>query len=157
MCFFKTIFFFKKTICAFFRSRIVRILVWFLYSRIALIVQLWTLSIDESYSVYFGIIRFLITFLKKIIRVSAVSNSVSQTLPFSVKCILSLMQYRKMKVVLFSKRVYYPLSLFRLSFNNTSFWSFVAEILNNFFVLHTWHNFLHFCFLGICYEVWIYS
>ena len=147
----------KITICAFFSSRIVRILVWFLYFRIALIVQLSSLSIDESYSMYFGIIRFLITFLKKIIRVSAVSNSFSQTLPFTVKCILSLMQYRKMKVVLFSKRVYYPLSLFCLSFNNTSFWSFVAEIHNNFFVLHTWHNFLHFCFLGICYEVWIYS
>ena len=42
------------------------ILWWFLYFRIALIVQFLT----RSYSLYFGIIRFLITFPKKLYRVS---------------------------------------------------------------------------------------
>ena len=105
---------------------------------------------------YFGIIRFLITFPKKSFRISGISNSVLTTSPFWVKFVLSLVRsYRKMMVWLFSKKVYYPWSFFRLSFHNTSFWIFVAEIHNNFFVLHIWLYFIHFCFLAICYEVWI--
>ena len=44
----------QKFIWAFFCSRIARILGWFLYFRIALIVRFLILSIDESYSLYFA-------------------------------------------------------------------------------------------------------
>ena len=77
----------------------------------------------------FGKIRFFITFPKKLFRVSAVSSLVLTTSPFSVKCVLSL-------VTILSESEG-PWN-FRLSFHNTSFWIFVAEIHNNFF---TYYNF----------------
>ena len=80
----------QKFICTFYRSWTARILGWYLCFRIALIVRFSTLSIDGSNSLYFRIIRFLITFPKKIFRVSAVSSSALTTSPFSIKCIQSL-------------------------------------------------------------------
>ena len=145
----------QKFICAFFRSWIARILGWFLCFRIALIVR---------FSVYW---RTMFTVFRIHQVFNYISKEIIQSLQFPVQfwqfhhfqsyafCLL-LQSYRKMNVLLFSKRVYHPLSSFRLSFHNTCFWIFVAEIRNNFFVLYICLYFLHFCFFsGICYEVWI--
>ena len=119
----------QKFIWAFFYSWISRILGWFLYFRIALIMRFSTLSIDGSYSLYFVIIRFLITFPKKLLKVSAVSNSVLTTSLFSVKYILSLVTIlSENEGFIVFQRVHYPLNFFRLSFHNTFFWMFVVVI-----------------------------
>ena len=62
-----------------------------------------------------------------------------------IYCLL-LQSYQKMNVLLFSKRVYYPLRFLSRNFHNTSFSIFVAKIHNNFFVLHISLYFFHFCF-----------
>ena len=143
----------QKCICAFFCSRIARILGWFLYFRIVLIVRFSTLSINGSYSLFFGIIRFLISFpksyldslqfLQNLCILCTFDNSTIFSQMYSVSCYNFIGKWR---FLLFSKRVYYPLSFFHLSFHNICFWIFVAEMHDNFFAEHISLYFPYFCF-----------
>ena len=65
---------------------------WSLYLKIALRVGSAMFSVTESNSLYLEIFRFFTIFEKKLFRLSAVSDSVFKTLPFSLILILSLMR-----------------------------------------------------------------
>ena len=73
------------------------IALYYKYARVVLVLRdsfkTWICSVAGSNSMYLEIFRLFTIFAKKLFRVSAVSDLVFRTLPFSLILILSLMRY----------------------------------------------------------------
>ena len=121
-----------------------RILRCFSYLRIAFKVGSLTFTIIGSKSEYWKMLRLFTILQKKLLKTSAVSFPVFTISPFHIN--LSVFWhwiFRKVKALLFSKKVCYRKLFFHLSFHSKLF---LTKRRNNFFVWHTSSYFLHFNF-----------